>query len=111
MRRVTRLNPGAETQGVLLPGYRYHAVFTDSTFALVDAEAAHQDHTIIEAVFADLEHRPLAHAPTHEYAWAGVRLSLGRRGSRWKGTAGSWWFTESSSDEPGSRESQTRPRQ
>jgi len=94
VRRVTRLNPQAKTQGELLPGYRYHAVFTNSTFALVEAEAAHRDHAIIESVFADLKHGPLAHAPsgmfTANAAWlalAGIAFNLTRAAARITGKA------------------------
>ena len=37
--------PGQEQ---LLPTYRYHAVFTDSPYTLVQAEAQHRGHAIIE---------------------------------------------------------------
>ena len=93
VRRVKRLNPQAKTQGELLPGYRYHAVFTDSTFALVQAEASHRDHAIIESVFADLKHGPLAHAPsglfTANAAWlalAGIAFNITRAAARLTGT-------------------------
>ena len=64
VRRVTRLNPHTPAQGELLPGYRYHAVFTDNPMPLIEAEACHRDHAIIEAVIADLKDGPLAHAPS-----------------------------------------------
>jgi len=40
-------------QGELFPTYRYHAVFTDSPFQLVQAESQHRGHAIIEQVIAD----------------------------------------------------------
>ncbi len=89
VRRVRRLNPNAKAQGELLPGYRYHAVFTNSTFALVDAEACHRDHAIIEGVFADLKDGPLAHAPSGKFmansAWlalAAMAFNLTRAAAR-----------------------------
>ncbi len=77
IRRVKRLNPKvAKTQGELVPGYRYHAVFTNMTLALVEAEATHRDHAIIEAVFADLKDGPLAHAPSGKFTANAAWLAL-----------------------------------
>ena len=77
VRRVKRLNPHtAKTQGELLPGYRYHPVFTNTTLAVVDAEAAHRDHAIIEAVIADLKDGPLAHAPSGKFTANAAWLAL-----------------------------------
>lgn len=44
--------------------YRHHAVFTDSPLSMLEAEAAHRDHAIIEQVIADLKNGPLAHCPS-----------------------------------------------
>ena len=90
VRRVKRLNPKvAKTQDELMPGYRYHAVFTDTTLELVAAEATHRDHAIIEAVFADLKNGPLAHAPSGKFtanaAWlalAAIAFNLTRAAAR-----------------------------
>ena len=89
VRRVKRLNPTAKNQGELVPGYRYHAVFTDSPLGLVDAEACHRDHALIEAVFADLKDGPLAHAPSGKFtansAWlvlAAIAFNLTRTAAR-----------------------------
>jgi hypothetical protein len=72
VRRVKRLNPKAEARGQgelfgLAPDYRYHAVFTDSPFTLVPAEAQHRGHAIIEQTFADLVDGPLAHLPSASF--------------------------------------------
>ena len=66
VRRVKRLNPkaAAQGQGELFITYRYHAVFTDSPFGLVQAESQHRGHAVIEQVFADLIDGPLAHLPS-----------------------------------------------
>jgi hypothetical protein len=73
VRRVRRLNPkhapAGKTgrtgrQGELFAVYRYHAVFTDSPEPMLDAEAAHRDHAIIEQVIAELKNGPLAHLPS-----------------------------------------------
>jgi hypothetical protein len=65
VRRVKRLNPAAPTgQGELFDTFRYHAVFTDSAEAMLQAEAHHRDHAIVEQVIADLKNGPLAHLPS-----------------------------------------------
>jgi hypothetical protein len=69
VRRVKRLNPKAVIgQDELFSVYRYHAVFTDSPFQLVQAEEQHRDHAIVEQVFADLACGPLAHLPSGDFA-------------------------------------------
>jgi hypothetical protein len=69
VRRVRDLNPkAAPGQGELFPAWRYHAVFTDSPFELVQAEAQHRGHAIVEQVFADWNDGPLAHLPSGRFA-------------------------------------------
>ncbi len=68
VRRVRRLNPGAATQGELFTTYRYHAVFTDSTLELLQAESYHRAHAVIEQVIADLKSGPIAHLPSASFA-------------------------------------------
>ncbi|MEV7969276.1 hypothetical protein AB0O34_25300 [Sphaerisporangium sp. NPDC088356] len=69
VRRVKQLNPQAGIgQDELFSTYRYHAVFTDSPFHLVQAEQQHRDHAIVEQVFADLACGPLAHLPSGDFA-------------------------------------------
>jgi len=63
VRRVRDQNKPAG-QGELFPAWRYHAVFTDSPVELVQAEAQHRDHAIVEQVFADWNDGPLAHLPS-----------------------------------------------
>ena len=63
VRRVRDLNKQAAGQDELFPAWRYHAVFTDSPFELVQAEEQHRDHAIVEQVFADWSDGPLAHLP------------------------------------------------
>ena len=43
--------------------YRYHAIFTDNPQPMLDAEATHRDHAIIEQVIAGLKDSALAHLP------------------------------------------------
>jgi hypothetical protein len=49
----------AAVQGELFTLWRYHAVFTDSPFATLQAEEHHRDHAQVEQVFADLADRHL----------------------------------------------------
>ena len=55
-------------QGELFPVWRHHAVFTDSPRPMLDAEADHRRHAIIEQVIADLKNGPLAHLPSVNFA-------------------------------------------
>ncbi|GAB3471536.1 hypothetical protein GCM10027436_88030 [Actinophytocola sediminis] len=63
-------------QGELFPTHRYHAVFTDSPFPPLTAEAQHRDHAIIEQVFADLNDSALAHLPSGKFAANAAWLTL-----------------------------------
>jgi hypothetical protein len=51
-------------QGKLFGAHRHHAVFTDSQLSMLDAEATHRDHAIVEQVIADLKSSALAHLPS-----------------------------------------------
>ena len=69
VRRIRRDDPAQlPGQGELIPQYRYHAVFTDSPFTLVQAEAQHRGHAVIEQVNADLIAGALAHLPSGRFA-------------------------------------------
>ena len=70
VRRVKRLNPDhvPAGQGELFTAYRYHAVFTDSDQPMLEAEATHRKHAIVEQVIADLKSGPLAHLPSGSFA-------------------------------------------
>ena len=69
VRRVRDLNKQAAAgQDELFPVFRYHAVFTDSPFELIQAEGQHRDHAIVEQVFADVTDGPLAHMPSGSFA-------------------------------------------
>jgi len=77
VRRVRDLNKKAAAgQDELFPAWRYHAVFTDSPFELIQAEGQHRDHAIVEQVFADVTSGPLAHLPsgvfTANAAWLAI---------------------------------------
>ncbi len=66
VRRVPDLNPANQSE--LFTAYRYHAVFTNSPLPMIDAEAAHRAHAIVEQVIADLKSGPLAHLPSGSFA-------------------------------------------
>ena len=70
VRRVKRLNPKHVPAGQdeLFATYRHHAVFTDSPMSMLDAEADHRGHAIIEQVNADLKSGALAHLPSASFA-------------------------------------------
>jgi len=76
VRRVKRLPNAGDGQGELFPTWRHHAVFTDSPFTLVQAEAQHRGHAIIEQVFADLNDSALAHLPSGKFQANAAWLAL-----------------------------------
>src|SRR5258708_9844393 len=62
VRRVKDLNRKAgEGQDELFTIWRHHAIFTDSPFEMLQAEAQHRDHAVVEQVLADWTDGPLAH--------------------------------------------------
>jgi len=65
VRRVRDMNAAGQEE--LFPAWRYHAVFTDSPFEMIQAEEHHRDHAIIEQVFADWNDGPLAHLPSGSF--------------------------------------------
>ena len=77
VRRVRDQNQkAAPGQGELFPAWRYHAVFTDSPHELIEAEAEHRRHAIVEQVFADLYDGPLAHLPSGKFNANAAWLSI-----------------------------------
>jgi hypothetical protein len=71
VRRVRDQNPDRvqrNAQGELFRVWRHHAVFTDSPLPMLQAEADHRRHAIIEQVHADLKNGPLAHLPSKSFA-------------------------------------------
>ncbi len=97
VRRVRDANPAhtvTNDQGELFPAWRHHAVFTDSPQPLVDAEADHRRHAVIEQVHADLKAGPLAHLPCGSFAansaWlvlAAIAFNLTRAAGTLAGTS------------------------
>jgi hypothetical protein len=77
VRRVRDLNKKATAgQDELFPLWRYHAVFTDSPFELVQPEGQHRDHAVVEQIFADVTSGPLAHMPSGVFAANAAWLSI-----------------------------------
>ena len=67
VRRIPERN-ATKLQDPLFPAYRFHALFTNSTTPLVQAESTHRGHAIIEQVIADLKGSALAHLPSGKFA-------------------------------------------
>src|SRR5689334_23725502 len=77
IRRVRDLNrKAAEGQDELFTSRRYHALFTDSPFEMIQAEAQHRDHAIVGQVFADLVSGPLAPLPSGHFPASAAWLTL-----------------------------------
>jgi Transposase DDE domain group 1 len=78
VRRVKRPTPATVPAGQaeLFAVHRHHAVFTDNPMPLLDAEAAHRGHAIIEQTIADLKNGPLAHLPCGKFNANAAWLAL-----------------------------------
>jgi Transposase DDE domain group 1 len=77
VRRVKDLNrKAAEGQDELFCAWRYHAIFTDSPFELLQAEEQHRDHAVVEQVLADWTDGPLAHLPSGSFPANAAWLAL-----------------------------------
>jgi hypothetical protein len=77
VRRVKDLNRKAtEGQDELFCAWRYHAVFTDSPFEMLQAEEQHRDHAVVEQVLADWTDGPLAHLPSGSFPANAAWLAL-----------------------------------
>lgn len=76
VRRVRRLNTHAAGQGELFTTWRYHAVFTDSPYTMLQAELHHRQHAVIEQVIADGKSGPLAHLPSGNFQANNAWLTL-----------------------------------
>ncbi len=77
VRRVKDLNREAgQGQDELFCAWRYHAVFTDSPFTLLQAEEQHRDHAQVEQVLADWTSGPLSHLPSGSFPANAAWLAL-----------------------------------
>jgi hypothetical protein len=71
VRRVRDANPDhvtVDAQGELFRVWRHHAILTDSPLPMLQAEADHRRHAIVEQVIADLKNSALAHLPSGSFA-------------------------------------------
>jgi len=90
VRRVKDLNRKAgEGQDELFTVWRYHAVFTDSPFETLQAEAQHRDHAVVEQVLADWTDGPMAHMPSGSFPANAAWLTLAAISHNLLRTAGS----------------------
>ena len=77
VRRVRDLSTSTPAgQGELFTAWRYHAVFTDSPFEMLQAEEHHRGHAQAEQVFADWTDGPLAHLPSGSFPANAAWLTL-----------------------------------
>jgi hypothetical protein len=77
VRRVKDLSTKqAAGQGELFTTWRYHALFTDSPFTMLQAEEHHRGHAQAEQVFADWTDGPLAHLPSGSFPANAAWLAL-----------------------------------
>jgi len=77
VRRVKDLNhKAAGGQGELFTAWRYHAIFTNSPFTMLQAEDHHRGHAQAEQVFADWTDGPLAHLPSGSFPANAAWLAL-----------------------------------
>ena len=76
VRRVRDKATAAPGQGELFPAWRYHAVFTDSPYELLQAEEQHRGHAVIEQLLADLSDGPLAHLPSGKFTASAAWLAI-----------------------------------
>ena len=77
MRRVRDLNrKAAEGQDELFTCWRYHAIFTDSPFQMIEAEAQHRDYAIAGQVFADLTSGPSGGVTILKFGVSAVQMGL-----------------------------------
>jgi hypothetical protein len=76
VRRVKLLPPAGKAQPALVEGHRHHAVFTNTTLTMLQAETSHRGHAIVEHVIADLKNGPLAHLPSGKFAANAAWLTL-----------------------------------
>ncbi|QFS94634.1 hypothetical protein FIV07_28065 (plasmid) [Mycobacterium sp. THAF192] len=66
-RLIVRRVKDARFPDALFPVWRYHPFFTDTDEPVDAADITHRRHAIIETVFADLIHGPLAHMPSGRF--------------------------------------------
>ena len=82
---VRRVRPTPGSQLALFASYDYHAFVTDRTAPMLETEADHRRHAIVEQSIAELKSAGLAHLPSSRFmanaAWLGLTVmahNLGR---------------------------------
>ena len=76
VRRVRRLRPRAGQTELDVDVWRYHGLLTDQTGPLLEVEACHRGHAIVEQVIADLKASALAHLPSGKFTANAAWLAL-----------------------------------
>jgi len=66
-RLIVRRVKDARYPDALFPVWRHHPFVTNTDRPTVDADIVHRRHAVIETVFADLIHGPLAHLPSGHF--------------------------------------------
>jgi hypothetical protein len=91
VRHVRDLNrQAAGGQGELFTAWRYHALFTNSPFTMLQAGEHHRGHGQAEQVFADWTDGPLAHLPSGSFRANAAWLALAAISCNLLRAAGSW---------------------
>jgi hypothetical protein len=88
---VRRVRPTPGSQLALDVVFDYHAILTDRPGELLDVEADHRRHAVVEHVVADLKHHAgLAHLPSGRFAanaaWLAL-IGIGYNLARWTANA------------------------
>ncbi|WAX81232.1 IS1380 family transposase [Streptomyces sp. KMM 9044] len=77
VRKVRRLNPHTPSgQGELFDSWRYHPIFADSPFGMLEAELHHRQHAIVEQAIADGKSSAPAHLPSGHFQANAAWLTL-----------------------------------
>jgi Transposase DDE domain group 1 len=78
-------------QATLWPDWRHHAFITNRTGELIDIEADHRQHAVIELAIRDLKDNALAHCPSGQFwansAWA-ILATVAHNLIRWTARLG-----------------------
>jgi hypothetical protein len=98
VRRIPELNKEKLAgQDPLFPLFRHHAIFTNSTKLLIEAEVEYRGHAIIELEIRDLKNSALAHLPSGMFnanaAWV-VCVAIAFNLTRTVGVAAGGRFTQ-----------------
>ncbi len=73
---VRRVRPTPGSQLALFTSYDYHAFVTDRTGPMLDIEADHRRHAVVEQTIAELKSAGLAHLPSGRFTANAAWLAL-----------------------------------